>query len=98
MTRYYPFHNASEELKFRVWSKAKVIPGNEPMVWRQDACGHPMRYSDHGNTASQYGWEVDHILPTSKGGDDRIENLQALYWENNRRKGDTYPWYCQNAA
>jgi hypothetical protein len=27
-----------------------------------------------------------------------LDNLQPLQWEDNRRKGDTYPWYCQNAA
>ncbi|HIP78015.1 MAG TPA: HNH endonuclease, partial [Kiloniellaceae bacterium] len=57
-----------------------------------------MRYADHGDHQSKFGWEIDHIRPVSKGGSDRLDNLQPLYWENNRRKGDTYPWYCENAA
>jgi len=57
-----------------------------------------MRYTDHGDHQSKFGWEIDHIRPVSKGGSDRLDNLQPLYWENNRRKGDTYPWYCENAA
>lgn len=94
----YPLKNASEQTKSLVWNKGRQINGLDPRVWRSDACGHRMKYGDHGNTSSNYGWEIDHIFPTSRGGDNNLENLQPLYWENNRRKGDTYPWYCENAA
>lgn len=57
-------------------------------------CGSPIRYSDHGNTNSKHGWEIDHILPTAKGGRTVLDNLQPLYWETNRSKGDQYPWSC----
>ena len=94
----YPFKNASEQTKSLVWNKGQIISGLDPRVWRRDSCGHKMKYGDHGNTSSNFGWEIDHILPSSKGGSDTLDNLQPLYWENNRRKGDTYPWYCENAA
>lgn len=39
------------------------------------------------------GWEIDHIIPVSKGGTDDISNLRPLQWENNRSKSDNYsPW------
>ena len=98
MPKKYPFHNAPEELKRAVWRKGQVMIGYDPDIRRQDMCGKAMKYSEHGNTNSALGWEIDHILPTSKGGKDKLDNLQPLQWENNRRKGDTYPWYCRNAA
>ena len=98
MTRLYPFRNADENLKRQVWNKGRPIGGYDPAMWRSDQCGHAMRYSDHADTNSDYGWEIDHIVPSSKGGTDHIDNLQPLFWKNNRRKGDTYPWYCENAA
>ena len=39
------------------------------------------------NTAM--GWDIDHIKPTSKGGKDTINNLQALNSSINRQKGDS---------
>ena len=97
MTYRYPFHNAADELKRAVWQKARPIDGYDSKLWRRDVCGHAMKYTEHGNTNSEYGWEIDHIVPTAKGGRDTLDNLQPLYWENNRRKGDTSPWYCDAA-
>ena len=34
--------------------------------------------------------QCDHILPESRGGDDRLENLQALCGVCNNRKGNAY--------
>jgi len=98
MSYRYSFFNINETTKLSVWNKGRSIPGYDSNVWRVDACNHVIKYSEHGNTDSDHGWEIDHILPTSSGGGDNIDNLQPLYWLNNRRKGDTYPWYCENAA
>ena len=94
----YPFYDAEEETKRAVWDKGRIIVQNgteyDPEIWRWDICGHVMKYSEHGNTDSKYGWEIDHIIPSAKDGSDELNNLQPLQWENNRRKGDTYPWSC----
>ena len=94
----YPLQEATDDLKRAVWKKASPIPDYDADVWRRDMCGSAIKYSDHGNTDSVYGWEIDHIKPTARGGTDDLSNLQPLQWENNRRKGDTYPWSCKQAA
>jgi 5-methylcytosine-specific restriction endonuclease McrA len=77
-----------------VWQKGRIIPGYDQAQWRHDICGQSIKFSDYGNTDSKYGWEVDHIKPVAKGGTDNLENLQPLQWDDNRKKSDTYPWYC----
>jgi hypothetical protein len=77
-----------------VWRKGQVVAGNDPAVFRKDACGAWMKRSDYGNTESQYGWEVDHIVPVARGGADDYSNLQPLQWQNNRGKSDDYPRYA----
>ena len=78
----------------KVWEKGRVIPNFDANLWRWDACGFPIKRSECGNTNSEHGWEIDHIYPVSKGGSDTLSNLQPLQWDNNRRKGDLYPWSC----
>lgn len=84
----------SKQLINQVWQKGKVIPGRDRNTWRHDICGTLMNRLDYGNNNSKYGWEVDHIKPISLGGGDELSNLQPLQWENNRKKGDSYPWRC----
>ena len=71
-----------------------LVSGHSPEVWRLDVCGKRMKWAEHGNRLSNYGWEIDHIVPVSKGGGDGLENLHPLHWKNNSAKGDQLKWEC----
>lgn len=77
-----------EEIIQEVWSNAKEVLNEDPDEVRMDKCGARIWRKEYGNRNSEYGWEIDHIIPVSKGGTNEITNLQALHWENNAAKGD----------
>ena len=87
-------HRFSPATVEAVWQKGAPIPNYDARLWRRDVCGAVMRRDQHGNTSSQHGWEVDHMLPVARGGRDELSNLQPLQWENNRHKGDHTSWTC----
>jgi 5-methylcytosine-specific restriction endonuclease McrA len=84
----------SETTIKKVWEKGKPIPDYSQDIWRWDKCGKVMKYSDHGNRDSKYGWEIDHINPVSNSGTDDLSNLQPLHWSNNMDKADKLDWKC----
>lgn len=77
-----------------VWNKGRAVPNYNISIYRKDTCAAWICKNDYGITG-EYGWEIGHIAPSSKGGTDQLNNLQPLHWKNNRHKGDNYPnWNC----
>ena len=92
----YPFLEIEPTMKRNIWNKGTAVEGYDSAVFRKDICGNWMRFDEHAKE-SDYGWEIDHILPRSLGGMSYIGNLQPLYWRNNRLKAETYPWVLKTA-
>lgn len=85
--------NFTEEQKKIAWNAARVVDNYDPNKYRKDACGAWIAWDKYGDTNNVYGWQVDHIFPKSKGGDENPLNLRALHFKNNQSKGDDYPSY-----
>ena len=74
------------EIVEAVWQKAHAL-GNYATL-RVDAWGWTIVRDDYGNQRSQYGWEIDHVIPVAQGGTDDLTNLQPLHWQNHQRKDE----------
>lgn len=83
----------NEQAKILVWMKGSEIYNYSSLLWRTDRYGSVIKFTEYGNRDSQYGWEIDHILPVSKGGTSQIANLQPLNWVNNLKKSNNTTGY-----
>ena len=76
----------------KVWEKGTIVEGYDADKYRKDACGAWMMRDKHG-AEHNFGWEIDHIYPISRGGDNKIDNLRPMHYLNNRSKANDYPRY-----
>jgi len=82
---------ASKKQIEQAWEKGKTVRGKNPNTWRKDNYGNTIRKGSYG-TKGEFGWELDHKNPTSKGGTDNPKNIQPLHWNENRKKSNKYPY------
>ena len=76
-----------------IWEKGLVVEGYDKSLYRKDFCGAWISRNAYNDRDSVLGWEIDHIFPKSKGGDNHRVNLRPINWRNNLAKGDDYPYY-----
>ncbi|AXF95265.1 HNH endonuclease [Spiroplasma phoeniceum] len=82
-----------------VWDKAKKCNCKSKQQDEADAhklcgiCKKTMIYGAYESVKNQqnsiYRWNLDHKKPKSQGGDNSIENLQAVHVKCNRKKGSS---------
>lgn len=77
--------NWTDEEKLKIWNKGEIIPSRDSRIWRKDQCGAIIKWDMYGDRSDKYncGWEIDHIKPDSKGGEDIVSNARPLQWFNN---------------
>ena len=84
--------NFSIDIINQVWEKGTIVDSFHKDKFRQDSCGAWIEKDKYG-TEGIHGWEIDHVYPLAKGGDDDILNLRPMHWQNNKSKNDSYPSY-----
>ena len=58
-----------------VWNKGIIVPGVNPAIRRKDMCGAWIDWLAFGDRDSNVGWEVDHMIPLSKGAESNPRSL-----------------------
>ena len=78
---------------------------NAMRLWKQrygkatrvkDFAGREMDKGAYDQRGSEFGWNLDHILPKSRGGKDTESNLICTHILTNDEKADKYPVFTAN--
>ena len=81
----------NRETAMRLWGKSF---GKETKV--RDFTGREIAKGAYNDRNSEYGWNVDHILPQSKGGKTADYNLICCHITTNDEKADKFPCFVAN--
>ena len=81
----------NRETAMRLWNKSF---GKETKVI--DFAGRTIVKGAYNDRGSDFGWNVDHILPQSKGGKTADHNLVCCHILTNDEKADKFPAFKAN--
>lgn len=81
----------NRETAMRLWNKAF---GKETKV--QDFAGRIISKGAYNDRNSDFGWNVDHILPKSRGGTTADYNLICCHIQTNDEKANKFPCFTSN--
>ena len=85
------FMDLNRETAMRLWSKSF---GKETKV--KDFAGREIAKGAYNDRNSEYGWNVDHILPQSRGGKTSDYNVVCCHIATNDEKADKFPCFVAN--
>lgn len=86
------FMDLNHETAMRLWNKQF---GKETKV--KDFTGREISKGAYNQRGSEYGWNVDHILPQSQGGKTVDYNLICCHIKTNDEKADKFPCFVANS-
>ena len=81
----------NKETAMRLWNKSF---GKETKV--RDFAGRTIAKGAYNDRNSEFGWNVDHILPQSRGGKTADYNLVCCHILTNDEKADKFPAFKAN--
>ena len=81
----------NRETAMRLWNKTF---GKDTKA--SDFTGRKIVKGAYGDRNSDYGWNVDHILPVSHGGKTNDSNLVITHISTNDEKADKFPCFVAN--
>ncbi len=81
----------NKETALRLWNKSF---GKKTKV--KDFSGREIAKGAYNDRNSEYGWNVDHILPVSRGGKTADHNLVVCSIATNDEKADKFPVFTAN--
>lgn len=81
----------NRETAMRLWNKTF---GRESKA--RDYTGRMMAKGAYNDRNSEFGWNVDHVLPQSRGGVTADHNLVCCHILTNDEKADSFPCFTAN--
>lgn len=85
------FMEINRETALRLW---KVWFGNKQKAY--DFTGRIIAKAAYNDRNSEFGWNIDHILPQSRGGKTADHNLICCHILTNDEKADKFPCFVAN--
>jgi len=83
----------NRETAMRLWNKSF---GKETKV--KDYAGRLMAKGAYNDRGSEFGWNLDHVLPQSRGGKTADYNLVCCHILTNDEKADKFPGFKANGV
>lgn len=83
--------DVNKETAMRLWTKSF---GKETKV--KDFAGRIIAKGAYNDRNSEFGWNVDHILPQSQGGKTADHNLICCHISTNDEKANKFPCFVAN--